>query len=94
MKTFAATLALMSLTSAVGISQDENADLDFADIGNVLRVAQHICLDGNGDAYSGEQMALDIVAEQVEMTGDQVCDGLLEQLTEGDDGTELAQADA
>ena len=39
MKTFAATFALMSLTGAIGISQDGTADPDLADIGNVLRVA-------------------------------------------------------
>ena len=39
MKNFAATFALIGFTSAIGVSQDETADLDLADIGNVFRVA-------------------------------------------------------
>ena len=53
MKTFAATFALIGFTSAIGISQDETAGLDLADLGNVFRVAQHICIDGDADTYSG-----------------------------------------
>ena len=91
MKTFAATFALMSLTGAIGISQDETAKTDIADVGNVLLVASHICIDGDSDAYPGAQTAVDTVAEQKGITGDQVCDGLLQEIGEGYDGLELAQ---
>ena len=94
MKTTFATFALMSLTGAIGISQDETAKTDIADVGNVLLVASHICIDGDSDAYPGAQTAVDTVAEQKGITGDQVCDGLLQEIGEGYDGLELAQAEA
>ena len=53
MKTTFATFALMSLTGAIGLSQDETAKTDIADVGNVLLVASHICIDGDSDAYPG-----------------------------------------
>ena len=93
MKTFAATFALIGFTSAIGISQDETAGLDLADLGNVMRVAQHICIDGDADTYSGAQEAVDLAAGQLEITADQVCDLLLEELGEGDDVAELAQTE-
>ena len=38
MKTFAATFALMSLTGAIGLSEDGNAGIDLAGVGDILRV--------------------------------------------------------
>ena len=92
MKTFAATFALIGFTSAIGISQDETAGLDLADLGNVFRVAQHICLDGDADTYSGEERALQTAAEQEGLSAEQGCDALLGELGE-DDGTGLAQTE-
>ena len=93
MKTFAATFALIGFTSAIGIREEETAGLDLADLGNVFRVAQHICLDGDADAYSGEERALQTAAEQEGLTAEQGCDPLLVELGEGDDGTGLAQTE-
>ena len=92
MKTFAATFALIGFTSAIGIREEETAGLDLADLGNVFRVAQHICLDDDADAYSGEERALQTAAEQEGLTAEQGCDALLGELGE-DDGTELAQTE-
>ena len=92
MKTFAATFALIGFTSAIGVSQDETTGLDLADLGNVFRVAQHICLDGDADTYSGEERALQTAAEQEGLSAEQGCDALLGELGE-DDGTELAQTE-
>ena len=91
MKTFAATFALIGFTSAIGISQDETAGLDLADLGNVMRVAQHICIDGDADGYPAEKEAVDHAAGQLETTAGQVCDDALDELGEGDDLAELAQ---
>ena len=93
MKTFAATFALIGFTSAIGIREEETAGLDLADLGNVFRVAQHICLDDDADAYSGEERALQTAAEQEGLTAEQGCDALLGELGEGDDGTGLAQTE-
>ena len=92
MKTFAATFALIGFTSAISISEGETAGLDLADLGNVFRVAQHICLDGDADTYSGEERALQTAAEQEGLSAEQGCDALLGELGE-DDGTELAQTE-
>ena len=92
MKTFAVKFALIGFTSAIGISQDETAGLDLADLGNVFRVAQHICLDGDADTYSGEERALQTAAEQEGLSAEQGCDALLGELGE-DDGTGLAQTE-
>ena len=93
MKTFAATFALIGFTSAISISEGETAGLDLADLGNVFRVAQHICLDGDADTYSGEERALQTAAEQEGLSAEQGCDALLGELGEGDDGTGLAQTE-
>ena len=92
MKTFAATFALIGFTSAIGIREEETAGLDLADLGNVFRVAQHICLDDDADAYSGEERALQTAAEQEGLSAEQGCDALLGELGE-DDGTGLAQTE-
>ena len=54
MKTFAATFALIGFTSAIGISQDEmdeTAGMSEAGLFGMLSVVQHICIDGDSDAY-------------------------------------------
>ena len=90
---FITNFFILGFTSAIGIREEETAGLDLADLGNVFRVAQHICLDDDADAYSGEERALQTAAEQEGLTAEQGCDALLGELGEGDDGTGLAQTE-